>query len=100
MKEITIRQAVKEDCPRMMELIHELAEYEKAPNEVTVSPEHFTESGFGRIRSGGPGWPKCMKTGKPLVIGLHYGIFVTAPGKGKDYTWKISSSLKPGGEKA
>jgi ribosomal protein S18 acetylase RimI-like enzyme len=44
---ITIRRAVKEDCPRIMELIHELAVYEKAPQEVTVSLEHFIESGFG-----------------------------------------------------
>ena len=44
---ITIRRAVKEDCPRLLELIKELAVYEKAPNEVTVSLEHFIESGFG-----------------------------------------------------
>jgi GNAT superfamily N-acetyltransferase len=44
---ITIRPAVKEDCPRLMELVHELAEYEKAPQEVTVDTEHFIESGFG-----------------------------------------------------
>lgn len=31
----------------MMELIHELALYEKAPEEVTVSFDHFVESGFG-----------------------------------------------------
>jgi GNAT superfamily N-acetyltransferase len=42
-----VRRAVKEDCPRLMELVHELAEYEKAPQEVTVTPEHFEESGFG-----------------------------------------------------
>ena len=42
-----IRKAVKEDCPRLLELIKELAVYEKAPNEVTVSLEHFTASGFG-----------------------------------------------------
>ena len=30
-----------------MELIKELAEYEKAPREVTVSMDHFVESGFG-----------------------------------------------------
>ncbi len=30
-----------------MELITELAIYEKAPNDVTVTLEHFTESGFG-----------------------------------------------------
>jgi GNAT superfamily N-acetyltransferase len=45
--EITIRKAVKEDCERMLELIKELAEYEKAPQEVTVQFEHFVESGFG-----------------------------------------------------
>jgi len=45
--EIQIRKAVKEDCPRMMELIKELAVYEKAPDAVTVSLDHFTESGFG-----------------------------------------------------
>ncbi|MGN6439526.1 MAG: GNAT family N-acetyltransferase [Agriterribacter sp.] len=45
---ITIRRAVKEDCPRLMELVHELAVYEKAPEEVTVTLEHFEESGFGK----------------------------------------------------
>lgn len=45
--EIKIRIAVKEDCPRLLELIHELAIYEKAPDEVTVTLTHFTESGFG-----------------------------------------------------
>jgi GNAT superfamily N-acetyltransferase len=44
---ITIRRAVKEDCPRLMELVYELATFEKAPQEVTVTLEHFTESGFG-----------------------------------------------------
>jgi ribosomal protein S18 acetylase RimI-like enzyme len=42
-----IRRAVKEDCPRLLELIKELALYEKAPEEVTVTLEHFIESGFG-----------------------------------------------------
>lgn len=44
---IIIRRAKKEDCPRLLELVKELAEYEKAPDEVTVSLEHFTDSGFG-----------------------------------------------------
>lgn len=42
-----IRKAVAEDCPRLMELIQELAEFEKEPEAVTVSLEHFRESGFG-----------------------------------------------------
>ncbi|MGZ8557249.1 MAG: N-acetyltransferase family protein [Chitinophagaceae bacterium] len=44
----TVRRAVKEDCPRILELVHELAVYEKAPNEVTVTLKHFEESGFGK----------------------------------------------------
>jgi GNAT superfamily N-acetyltransferase len=47
MENIAIRRAVREDCPRLLELIRELALFEKAPNEVTVTAEHFTESGFG-----------------------------------------------------
>ena len=44
---LVIRRAVRVDCPGLLELIHELARYEKAPQEVTVTPEHFAESGFG-----------------------------------------------------
>ena len=42
-----IRRAQKEDCPAMMALIQELATYERAPEQVTVSMDHFKESGFG-----------------------------------------------------
>jgi len=42
-----IRKATREDCLGMLQLIRELAEYEKAPEEVTVDPMHFEESGFG-----------------------------------------------------
>ena len=45
---ITIRRAVKEDCPRLLELIRELAIYERAPDDVTVNMDHFVESGFGK----------------------------------------------------
>lgn len=44
---ITIRRAVKEDCSRLLDLVKELALYEKAPQEVTVTLDHFIESGFG-----------------------------------------------------
>ena len=58
---ITIRRAAKEDCPRLLELITELAVYEKAPNEVTVSLDHFTESGFGK----NPVWWAFVATIQP-----------------------------------
>ena len=44
---ITVRRAERKDCARLLELIKELALYEKAPEQVTVSLEHFEESGFG-----------------------------------------------------
>ena len=44
---IQIRKAAKNDCVRMMELVHELAIFEKAPDEVTVDFDHFVASGFG-----------------------------------------------------
>jgi GNAT superfamily N-acetyltransferase len=44
---IVIRRAVREDCPRLLELIRELALFEKAPQEVIVTEDHFTASGFG-----------------------------------------------------
>ncbi len=44
---IVVRRAEQKDCAAMMELIKELAIYEKEPEAVTVSFEHFVESGFG-----------------------------------------------------
>jgi GNAT superfamily N-acetyltransferase len=46
-QEVKLRRAGRDDCPRMLELVKELAVYERAPDEVTVTLEHFTESGFG-----------------------------------------------------
>ena len=59
--DITIRRAVKEDCPRLLELIKELAIYERAPDDVTVTLEHFTESGFGK----NPVWWAFVATSPP-----------------------------------
>lgn len=47
MSDIIIRKALPGDCPRILELVRELAAYERAPHEVTVTLEHFTDSGFG-----------------------------------------------------
>ncbi len=72
--QITIRKAVKEDCTRMMELIHELAVYEKEPEAVTVSFDHFVQSGFGD----NPVWeaivaeisPSPAEEGRAEVVGF------------------------------
>jgi GNAT superfamily N-acetyltransferase len=44
---MNLRVAKKEDCPRLLELVHELALFEKAPEEVTVTLEEFEDAGFG-----------------------------------------------------
>lgn len=44
---LNTRKIERKDCVRLLELIRELAIYEKAPDEVTVSQEHFEDSGFG-----------------------------------------------------
>ena len=45
---VKIRRAIKSDCPRLMELVRELALFEKAPEQVVTSLAHFEESGFGQ----------------------------------------------------
>jgi len=42
-----IREAQKVDCSRLLELVHQLADYERAPQEVTVTLQEFEETGFG-----------------------------------------------------
>jgi GNAT superfamily N-acetyltransferase len=64
--EIKIRKAVRKDCVRMMELIQELATYEKAPDEVTVSLTHFEESGFGA----NPVWWAFVAETNGVVVGM------------------------------
>lgn len=44
---ITIRPGEKQDIPAMMELVKELAVYEKAADQVTNTVEAMTEDGFG-----------------------------------------------------
>ncbi len=44
---INIRPALAEDAPTIMQLVRELAEYEKAPHEVLVNEEDVLREGFG-----------------------------------------------------
>lgn len=76
---ITIRRAVKEDCPRLLELVQELALYEKAPQEVTVTLDHFMESGFGA----NPVWWAFVAEEDGLVQGfaLYYVRYSTWKGQ-------------------
>ena len=77
--EIQVRRAVKKDCAAMMELIKELAIYEKAPDEVTVDFDHFVESGFGE----NPVWHAFVAEVDNHVVGfaLYYIRYSTWKGQ-------------------
>ena len=62
----SIRPARPEDCPRILELVRELAAFERAPDSVTVSLDHFRESGFGPS----PVWYGFVAEAEEGVIGF------------------------------
>jgi GNAT superfamily N-acetyltransferase len=76
---IIIRKAVAEDCARLMELVQELAEFEKEPEAVTVTEEHFRESGFGK----NPVWWSFVAEvdGKVEGLALYYIRYSTWKGQ-------------------
>lgn len=76
---IEIRRAVEKDCEQIINLVKELAVYEKAPNEVTVSLEQFTKSGFGAQ----PVWWAFVAEDDNRIIGfaLYYIRFSTWKGE-------------------
>ena len=76
--EVNLRYAAQEDCSRLLELIHELAVYEKAPEEVTVTLEEFIEAGFGEH----PVWKAFVAEKNGLIIGfaLYYIRYSTWKG--------------------
>lgn len=77
--DVVIRRAVKDDCKRIMQLIHELAVYERAPDEVTVTLKHFEESGFGKA----PVWWAFVAEADGIVHGfaLYYIRYSTWKGQ-------------------
>jgi GNAT superfamily N-acetyltransferase len=74
---VIIRVAVKEDCIRLLELINELAVYEKAPEEVTVTLAEFIDAGYGQK----PVWKAFVAEENGLIIG--FALFYT-----RYSTWK------------
>ena len=76
---LNIRRATKPDCPRLLELVRELAAYEKAPDEVTVSAEHFEQSGFGKS----PVWWAFVAEVDDTIVGfaLYYIRYSTWKGE-------------------
>ncbi|HTK19347.1 MAG TPA: GNAT family N-acetyltransferase [Mucilaginibacter sp.] len=73
-----LRVAVKEDCPRLLELVHELALFEKAPEEVTVTLKEFEDAGFGTK----PVWKTFVAEVGGVIVGfaLYYIRYSTWKG--------------------
>lgn len=63
---VQLREAVPADCPALMTLIRELALYEKAPEQVTVSMEEFVDAGFGAQ----PVWKAFVAEQEDTIIGM------------------------------
>lgn len=77
--ELKIRKATQADCPRLLELINELAIYEKAPEEVTVTLNEFEEAGFGENKV----WDAIVALQDTTIVGfaLYYTRYSTWKGR-------------------
>lgn len=63
---VVIRRAQAHDVPRMLELVHELALFERAPQEVTVTVEHMRDAGFGP----NPVWVGWVAEVQGVIVGM------------------------------
>jgi GNAT superfamily N-acetyltransferase len=77
--EINIRKAGKPDLSAMLELIRELAEYEKAPNEVTVTLKELEQDGFGK----NPIYEAILAENETGVVGMAFYFTSYSTWKGK-----------------
>lgn len=76
---VNIRAGEKEDLPMALQLIRELAEFEKAPHEVINTVEQMEVDGFGKK----PIYGFFVAEGDGLIVGLslYYWRYSTWKGK-------------------
>jgi len=79
MNSISIRTGVKEDLPRVLELVKELALFERAPEEVTNTLAMMEEDGFGAKPV--YGFFVAEENGVILGLSLYYWRYSTWKGK-------------------
>lgn len=79
MNQVQIRQGVKQDLPQVLELIRELAEYEKALDAVTVTIEDLEKDGFGDH----PHYWFIVAEDNDKVIGISFYFIRYSTWKGK-----------------
>jgi GNAT superfamily N-acetyltransferase len=76
---ITIRTGTREDLPQVLALIKELAEYERAPQEVDNTVERMEKDGFGPEKVFD--FLVAEQDGKILGLALYYWSYSTWKGK-------------------
>ena len=74
-----IRTGTKEDLPQVLALIKELAEYEKAPQEVDNSVERMEQDGFGPEKVFD--FIVAEEDGKIIALALYYWSYSTWKGR-------------------
>ncbi|MEI6122090.1 MAG: GNAT family N-acetyltransferase [Bacteroidota bacterium] len=77
--EIKLRKAVKTDIPEILKLIKELALYERAPLEVSVTETDLETDGFGQ----NPIFYVIMAYADEMVAGMAFYYFSYSSWKGK-----------------
>ncbi|MEO8066324.1 MAG: GNAT family N-acetyltransferase [Flavobacteriales bacterium] len=80
--DVTIRKAKARDVPQMLALVRELALFERAPNEVTVTLEQMLDAGFGSD----PVWvgwvaEEVVASGKLMGMAVCYERYSTWKGR-------------------
>ncbi|MCU0339671.1 MAG: GNAT family N-acetyltransferase [Spirosomaceae bacterium] len=75
----TIRKGIPADIPHVFELVKELAEYEKAADQVTNTPEMMLHDGFGTDPVFG--FYVAEADGRIVGISLYYYRYSTWKGK-------------------
>lgn len=79
MEDTVIRPGCKEDIPSVLELVRELAEYERAPEEVTNTAAMMEADGFGV----NPVYGMYVATKDERIVGLSLYYYRYSTWKGK-----------------
>ena len=79
MGSVIIRVGTKADLPRVLELINELAAYERAPHEVTNTVEQMEIDGFGEH----PLYGMYLAESEKIVVGISIYYYRYSTWKGK-----------------
>ncbi len=76
---ISLRQATKQDLPEVLSMIKELALYEKAPQEVTVTLEELERDGFSER----PLFEVILACHENQILGMAFYFFSYSTWKGR-----------------